>query len=138
MTIYYIFLLLICIVLQGTVTSVPLALVVLLVLIIMNRSAFVFVLAFIAGLLLDAILLFPLGLTSMFFLGFLFLVLLYQRKYEIYTIPFAMIASFSGSFIYLFLLHFENIIVQSIICAAFSFILIGLLQFKHHPKLVSL
>lgn len=120
---FFIFLLIPSIILEATVTSIPLIFVILLELIIISKQWYVFALAFISGVIVDSLLLRPIGETSIFLLSFLFLVLLYQRKYEIYSIPFIVISSFIGTSIYLLLTQGDYVILQSLICAFISLVL---------------
>jgi cell shape-determining protein MreD len=85
-----------------------------------------FVFAFFFGIFLDLVSFKTLGSSSSFFIIFLFLVLLYQRKFEIATNTFVFFASLLGSFGYLILLGYNNnIILQAILSS-----IIGLLLFK--------
>src|SRR5882672_9795610 len=94
--------------LEGTVTNLPLVFVTLIVLTIAMRNLFLFVLAFFSGIFLDTFALRPLGETSIFLLLCVFLMLLYQRKYEINSYPFVFLASFVGSLIYLLTFGYIN------------------------------
>lgn len=123
-------LLIIFLLLEGTVTYLPLTLILLLCLVIVNRSVFIFILAFFAGLLLDIFRLQPLGMTSLFYLVFLFLILLYRRKYEIRSVPFVFIASFFGSVIYLFLFKYNNILILSILSSLFALLFFSILRIQ--------
>ena len=70
---------------------------------------------------LDALLLNPMGTTSLFLAIFLFIVLLYDKKYDIQTFPFVFLASFTGSLIYFVAVsHVPNIFTQAIISAIIS------------------
>ena len=60
-------LLIIAVVLQGTVTSLPLVLLILILLAVKMRSPNVFLLAFVSGMVLDIILVHPPGVSSIFF-----------------------------------------------------------------------
>ena len=100
----------IAVILQGAITPLPLVLLCLLyVTIIMRQGIPVFFLAFVTGLLLDTFALRPIGETSIFFLLFTFLVLLYQRKYEINSYQFVLVASFLGSLLYLSIFNYPDI-----------------------------
>src|SRR5579859_116016 len=103
MVFFLFFLLIIATFLEGTVTTLPLVLICLLCLTIFFRNLYLFIAAFFVGILLDAFALRELGETSIFFLLLIFLILLYQRKYEINSYPFVLIASFVGSLLYLLL-----------------------------------
>lgn len=93
-------LLIVCIILQVTSTVLPLLLIPLLLFYLYERDERVFVAAFMCGIVLDTLLVQPVGLTSIFLLCFLCLVFLYQRKFEIGSPVFVGLALFSGSFLY--------------------------------------
>lgn len=115
----------ITLILEGTVTSVPLVLVFLLCLMVMKRAEWIFLLAFLSGITLDLFTLRPIGVTSILLVLFVFIVLLYERKYEIATIPFVASTSLVGSFVFLQILGTFGILesVTSSIVAVASFIL---------------
>jgi hypothetical protein len=121
-------LLIIGLLLEMTLTSLPLVLVFLLILTVWTRRPFVFVLAFCAGLCIDVAALNPIGETCIYLLCFLFLILLYRRKYEIYSFPFVIFASFAGSSIYLLLLGGNSVLYQGLVCAFITFIVFGFIQ----------
>jgi cell shape-determining protein MreD len=116
-------LLAIALLLEGTITTLPLVLVCILCLGIFRRDALTFFIAFFAGFLLDALLLHPVGKTSLFFVTFLFLVSLYQRKYEINSVPFVLAASFIGSVIFLWIFGDRNILLQSVLSSVIATVL---------------
>jgi cell shape-determining protein MreD len=118
-------LLIISILLEGTVTDIPLTLVCLLALTIMRRDLAVFVVAFFSGLIWDVMTLHRLGGASMFFLVFVFLIFLYQRKYEINSYPFA--SSFLGGWIFLFIFGYGNAVGQALLGSLIAVILFGIL-----------
>lgn len=95
----------------------------LLIFYIFNRSSSIFFAAFIFGLVLDIITLESLGKSSLFFLIFLFVISLYESKFETKTLPFVLLVSFFGSFIYLFILGQNNIILISFLSSLFCGIL---------------
>lgn len=113
---------------EGTLTTIPLTLICLLCLMIVRRDAMIFPLAFLAGLLVDAMTLRPLGSTSLFLLTFVFLILLYQRKYEIYSYQFVMVASFVGSIVFMTLFGYENVVLQSLLSAIIGGIIFGFIK----------
>ena len=123
-------LLIIFIFIEGTVTTVPLVLIMLLCLAIIHKGNWVFFLAFFAGLLLDLFKLQILGGTSLFYLIFLFLVLLYQRKYEINTFPFVIIASFIGSMLYLFIFRYDDVLLLAGISSVVAILLFSILKIR--------
>ena len=74
MIIFFILIFLISLVLESTLTTIPLVLVVLLLMAVFKKSNLVFGLAFLAGLVLDLLALRNLGYTSLFLIIFLGLV----------------------------------------------------------------
>lgn len=115
--------------LEGTVTTLPLVFLCLVILTIIMRNLFLFVLAFFSGIFLDAFALRPIGETSIFLLLIVFLMLLYQRKYEINTYSFVFIASFIGALLYLFLFGYANIYWEAAMSALFAVLLFGTYRF---------
>lgn len=109
--------------LEGTVTTLPIVLLLLLVFVVVFRSFTIFTLAFFSGLLIDLFALRPLGQTSLFFTMFFLLIFLYERKYEIATFPFVLFSSFFGVFLYVKLFGYEYAFLQ----AVFGMLLAGLL-----------
>lgn len=91
---------LLAVILEGSFISIPFVLLFLLFLTLKNREPWVFIFAFFSGLLLDSLYLRSFGATSIFFLIFLFAVTLYEKKFEIESLSFVIIASFIGTFIY--------------------------------------
>ena len=114
------------ILLETTVTSIPFIFVLLFLLLVITRHGYVFVLAFLTGVVVDTLSLRPVGETSIYLLCFLFLVLLYRRKYEIYSFPFVILSSFFGSCLYLLILGGDSILLQGLICSFLSLILFSI------------
>ena len=110
MIIFLLIFFIISIFLEGTVTSLPLVFVCLVILTIATRNLFLFFLAFVSGIFLDAFALRPIGQSSIYLLLCVFLMLLYQRKYEINSYPFVLLASFVGSLLYLLIFGYVNFI----------------------------
>lgn len=121
-------LLIISVFLEGTVTTLPLVLLLLLCLTILKRDVVIFPIAFFAGLILDALLVHHMGGASIFFLLFVLLIFLYQRKYEINSYPFVFVASFLGSWIFLMIFGYGNVLGQSLISSFIAFCLFGISQ----------
>ena len=105
----------ILVLIEGSVTTLPLTLIFLLCLTVMKRQEWIFLLAFSAGILLDVFSFRQIGVSSLFFVLYIFLILLYQRKYETATMPFVIIASFFGCMIYGLLTSQPSVILQSLI-----------------------
>lgn len=132
-------LLILAILLQGTVTTVPLAVIVFLCIGILRRDRRVFMIGFFAGIFVDILSLHPLGTTSLFLIISSFLMFLYQRKYEINSLPFLLFSSFFGAFIYLSILNAEYVIFNTILSTIlggtlFSVLRIFLPHQESHPQ----
>jgi hypothetical protein len=125
----WLLLLLISVLLEGTVTALPLVLLCLICMTISLRSSIIFFPAFIAGIFLDAFALRSIGGASIFLLITIFLILLYQRKYEINSYTFVLIASFLSSLVYLFLFNFNGVILLSCVSAVIAVLLLMLLRY---------
>lgn len=140
--IFLVLLFILSIILQGTLTTIPLVLILLLNLFIAVKKTYVFVIAFFCGLLLDAMLGNPLGETCIFYILILAILFLYERKFDIQTFPFVFISSFLGSFVYLILYNNRFIFLQSfssaLISIGFFFLLIAADRFHIRKKLISL
>lgn len=119
-------LLIIALVLEASITTIPFVFLILLCLLVLSRENWVFIFAFAFGLVLDLVGFKTLGISSAFFVTFLFLVLLYQSKFEIATNAFIFFASFFGSFGYLMLLGYNNNLILQVILSS----IIGLILFK--------
>lgn len=105
---------------EATVTTLPVLLCLLVVISIHEKSNKIFVLAFISGIILDVMRVDPIGLRSIFYIIFLFLIFLYERKFETDSWPFVLVAVFLGSIIYMPLFGSENILLQSVAAGGFS------------------
>lgn len=104
--------------LEASVTTLPLVFLTLLCFSILTRKEWIFVIAFIAGVVLDALSFRLLGESSLYFIGCIFLVFLYQRKFEIATKHFVFISSFVGSLGFLLLFSYGNLIILQAISSA--------------------
>ncbi|HUD44000.1 MAG TPA: hypothetical protein VMR41_00470 [Patescibacteria group bacterium] len=118
----YIFLVILCLFtfIEGTVTTMPLVLALLIAYAVCTQKEDVYFLAFISGLLIDLFQSRVVGVTSVFFLCSVFLVLLYQRKYEIASYPFIGLSALLLSFFYLLIYIRTDIIPQVILSAGFA------------------
>lgn len=116
------FLLILALIFESTLTTIPLVFLILLCFTIIYKENWIFIYGFLFGFLFDLVSFKTIGLSSIYFISFIFLVLLYQRKFEITTYYFVIVASFLGSFGFLLLLGYNNsIIIQSLISSLFSF-----------------
>lgn len=87
--------------------QMPITLCLLLIFFIHAKGNGVFFFAFIAGVVLDILHVDPVGLRSIFFLLFLLIIFLYERKFEVNTLPFVFGASVIGSFLYFLLFSYR-------------------------------
>lgn len=123
-----ILLLLLSLILEGSVTVLPLVMMSLLLFVIFGYEKQALFAAFIAGLFLDTFLLRTSGLSGVFFVMFVFIMTLYQRKFEIDTYQFVLFASLLGSITYLYLFQIHNALLFSIISAVVAMLLYGILK----------
>ncbi|MDP3941557.1 MAG: hypothetical protein Q8Q49_04595 [bacterium] len=93
---------LLTVVTEGTFVTVPIVLGFLIVLQIRYASEWILLCAFFAGLILDSMLFRNLGATSLYLLSFLLLVSLYERRFEVKTVPFVLASVIVGTSGYLF------------------------------------
>ncbi|MBI2430574.1 MAG: hypothetical protein HYV39_01000 [Candidatus Levybacteria bacterium] len=114
--------------LEGSVTTLPLTFCLLLIFYIFQKDAVIFPISLLAGILLDLLLVRSIGISSIFFILFLFIVFLYERKFEIETVPFVFFASFLGSLGYLWIFGYKDILLQAGVVAIFFSALFVILQ----------
>ena len=116
-------------ILESTITTIPLIFITLLCFMVVFKESSLFFAAFIFGLLLDLATFKTPGLSSVGLVTLLFLILLYQNKFEIATNSFILVSSFLGSFIFLLISGYTNsIILESIISLVIGIGLFKLLQ----------
>ena len=102
-------------ILSSSLTTIPLSIIILVVCAVIFRESWVFFAAFLLGLYLDLMLIRPLGYTSLMFTIFVFLIRLYERKFETQTLSFVLLSSFLGSLVYLMIFEYNNVLFQSLI-----------------------
>lgn len=136
--IYFLFILLfLSVIFEGTLTALPLVLICLLCMTILTRDTIIFVAAFLSGIFLDAFALRPLGETSLFLVTVVLLVFLYQRKYEIYSYQFVMVASLLGGWLFLTLFGYPASLLYAVfsaVIAACGFAVVRLLAKTDNAK----
>jgi len=116
------------------ITAIPFSIGLLAVTTVLFKKSWVFFLAFGLGLFLDLIMLRPLGCTSLIFAAFVFLIRLYERKFETQTTIFVFISSFLGSLIYLEVFDYQQILLQSLTNSLFAILFFKLLWLKSGPR----
>ena len=113
---------------EGVISTAPFVLLFLILLYIYTRKDSVFIYAFISGLFLDIFQVRVLGETALFFLPVLFLLFLYQRKFEIASLPFVIFSVFISSYCYLFFFIQVDILLQTIFITILGAIIFLLLE----------
>lgn len=108
---------LLAILFEGTVVTVPLIIGLLGSIAVFNKSAAVFLLGFFSGVLVDTVSLHLLNFSSIYFLIFLLLIFLYERKFEVQNMWFVFLATFIGSLGYLGILRYHSFFWVSLINA---------------------
>ena len=112
-------------ILSSSLTTIPLSIAILVVCAVIFRESWVFFTAFLLGLFLDLSLTRPLGQTGLVFVLIMFVISLYERKFEAKTGTFVFISTFLGSLVYLMVFKYDNVLIQSLFGA-----LLGILFFK--------
>lgn len=111
----------IALILEASLTTIPFVFLVLLVFMVLSKGNWLFGFGFIFGILLDLVSFRTLGISSVFFVLYLFLIIIYQSKFEIETAFFVLVSAFLGSFIYLFITGVnESLIIQAVLSAGFG------------------
>ncbi len=105
---------------EGSITSIPLVLMCLITIAAHTKSSRVYVYALIAGSILDILTGRILGVTSLVLVILLFMIFLYQRKYEINSYIFIGFASFFFSFIFGFIFHVSHMFMHVVISILFA------------------
>ncbi|PIP75049.1 MAG: hypothetical protein CO135_00830 [Candidatus Levybacteria bacterium CG_4_9_14_3_um_filter_35_16] len=103
-------------IIEIVLTSTPLVLLMLLNIFVIEKKDWIFLLAFFSGIIFDVVSLRVIGITSIFLITVLFLVGLYEKKFETSSIYFIFTISFISSAIYLEIFYRFSL-VQSLICA---------------------
>ena len=117
----------------SAITTIPFSVGLLVATTVIFKKSWVFFLAFGLGLFLDLITVRVLGYSSLMFTIFVFILFLYERKFETRNTIFVFIASFLGSLIYLRVFNYQQIFLQSLINSLFAIIFFKLLWLKSGP-----
>ena len=112
-------------ILESSVTTTPLIIPVIVVATVMLRDYIAFLLAFIFGFLLDILTFKTVGLSSLLLTILVFLILMYERKFEIETPRFIIFSTFLSSFIFIILFQRGNLIIQPLVSVLIGLILYG-------------
>lgn len=119
---YILVLLFLAILVESSITTIPIVLSIILILYIFTKSPWVFLAAFISGLFLDIFSVRTLGQTSLFLITFLFIITLYERKFEIATNYFVLFSSFFGSLIFLIIFGYNYAFPAALASSIFAFL----------------
>ncbi len=124
MKFFLVLFLILALILEISLTTIPLVFIVLLVFTLAFKKNYMFAIAFFVGLFFDILSFKPLGVSSIFFVVFLYLVLIYQSKFEIASNNFVFASSFLGSLAFLMLSGYNNsIILQVFLASVISLVL---------------
>lgn len=110
-----IILFLVALIMQGAVTTTPVVILFLVLAYILSKRNSIFVYAFVSGIVLDVMLVRAMGATALFFLPMILLLSLYQRKFEINSLPFAICALLVCSYSYTLIFLHDNQLLQAIL-----------------------
>ena len=117
--------------LEITITSMPLLLLVFLFFWLATRDPIIFPVAFVLGIFFDLQSVGTIGVSSLFFVLFLGVIVLYERKFEIETFPFVFASSAIGSCLFLLLLGYHHVFEQAILIGCIALVIFwGLIRFN--------
>ncbi|MBP6882020.1 MAG: hypothetical protein KBC15_00510 [Candidatus Levybacteria bacterium] len=137
MTILLFLLLGIALIVETSVSSLPLVLLFLIIVTVWRKSAHMLLLAFFSGLILDVLLVRNIGTTSIFFLVMIAGMILYQKKYELrspfFVIPFSMVASMLYVVLFPVPQAFLHVVFSTLL-AAILFVVSSLLMQKSNER----
>lgn len=120
--------------LEGSVVSMPLLLGWLICIALRGQEHRTLFLALVTGVVLDIVTFRMIGISSMFFIVYLFLILLYHRKFEIRSVPFVFIATCIGSLAYLMLFGRSDVVFQSFGNGLFASGLFGIMHISSRQR----
>lgn len=110
-------LLIIAVLLEGSVTTIPLTINSIIILYVITRSNFLFGLASILGIFLDLMSVRTVGISSLLFFLLFFLIIIYERKFEIQTTPFIFFSSFIATSI-MFITNYHYFFILQVLSTA--------------------
>lgn len=137
MKLLIIILLTLSLILESSITTIPLIVPVLVVSTVILRDYAVFLFAFVFGILLDILSFNTVGISSVFFSFLVFLILIYERKFEINTPSFIIFSTLLSSFLFLIFFQRGNLIIQPLISTVIGIILFAVfkkLTYKGHEN----
>lgn len=122
------------IILLSSLTAVPLSIAMLVVCAVVFKKSWVFFAGFLLGLFLDISLLRSFGQTALIFTVFIFIIGLYEKKFEEQTLTFVFISTLLGSISYLIVFGYNNVLLQSFVNTTIAVILFKFLWLKLGPR----
>lgn len=122
---------------QSSFTTLPFLVATFTLLAVFFRKNWVVFVAFLCGILFDIMSFKTIGTTSIFLVAMIFLIYVYQNKFEIGNYHFVFASVFISSFLFLFFMNFNNIFFQSIFMALISAIVFYLLHPFRSDKIVN-
>lgn len=105
---------------ETSITTLPLLIGGLVFFAVTSRKDWVFLIAVITGFIFDVLTLRTIASTSIFFTILVFLIFIYENKFETETVLFVFLSTFISSFIFLIFLGFGNLILQSLVVATLT------------------
>ncbi len=122
--------------LEGVLVSIPLTIGVLVVLYVVLRRNSIFI-AMLYGLLLDIFLLRQLGVTTLFFVLFIGVLGLYERKFEIASYQFVLFATAGGATGYCLLFLHSYIFIRTVSAVLFALLLFFVIKRIYKKRFVT-
>lgn len=115
------------------ITTIPFSVGLLAISAVLFQKSLAFFLALGLGLFLDLTLIRPLGYTSLVFAIFVFILFLYERKFETRTLTFVFFSTFFGSVFYLWIFGYQMVFLQALVNASISIIFFRVMlnSFQH-------
>lgn len=104
--------------LQGSLFSIPFIIPIILLYFIFSKKESAFFAAAVFGILIDILLLNPLGATSIFLIIFLFISTMYTRIFEAENFYFAAVFTLIGSGVYSYIFYPSDFVLKAIVCLA--------------------
>lgn len=101
--------------LESSIESVPLTLAWLTSIAVVYHTRFTYILAVICGCIMDSLSFHPVGGRSIYFLFVTWVVFLYERKFNIQTIPFVFIVTTISTLFYTWIFGYHFIIALSLV-----------------------
>lgn len=124
-------------ILETSLTTLPLIVGVFIFLTVVLRQNWIFPAAFFTGIIFDILSLRAIGGTSIFLTLMIFIIYLYENKFETATFPFIFIFSFISSFIFLIILGYQNFFIQSFVVSILTALFFQLLFSDRRDKINS-